>query len=407
MTGRLNPVHGFNPKTGELAEQRIRRMADKYNSKQLVFLNDKMDGLEVFDALDIPEEIFEGDMPTQEEKIAFVEEIKQFTEKSYAFYFPPSDKIIIFAERIPSHREEETFFHENIHAILRSWYGASPAPRRIAEAFWDLAPDEGGEVSKSYIEKKYRDTPEKWKEEFFVTWLGRAMAHGSVDEVTNLLQDSGDKSRIESIEHSLGYDRGEETAARGEGTRRTEEDTSRGSQEDGKILQGQRYNRLNSSSDGVPRYQFVGERGARQADLAEERTHRIDNLTVAREMEDAGKDAVAIKLATGWERGGDGKWRYEIPDIDRETVVKGLREPIKAHRKAVDDMEVVSRSENRVKLESKTQQATVRLTWDEQKKNRLLTAFEKKNSALVNTMDTGETLPGKRNGTATPQDTVS
>lgn len=89
----------------------------------------------------------------------------------------------------------------------------------------------------------------------------------------------------------------------------------------------------------APRYQFVGERGARQADLAEERTHRIDNLTVAREMEDAGKDAVAIKLATGWERGGDGKWRYEIPDIDRETVVKGLREPIKAHRKAVNDME--------------------------------------------------------------------
>ena len=255
-------VHGFYPRTGELAEQRIRRMADKYNSKQLVFLNDKMDGLEVFDLLDIPEEIFEGDMPTQEEKIAFVEEIKQFTEKSYAFYFPPSDKIIIFAERIPSDREEETFFHENIHAILRSWYGASPAPRRIAEAFWDLAPDEGGEVSKSYIEKKYRDTPEKWKEEFFVTWLGRAMAHGSVDEVTNLLQDSGDKSRIESIEHSLGYDRGEETAARGEGARRTEEDTSRGSQEDGKILQGQRNNRLTSSSDGVPRYQLAGEGGS-------------------------------------------------------------------------------------------------------------------------------------------------
>ena len=125
-------------------------------------------------------------------------------------------------------------------------------------------------------------------------------------------------------------------------------------------------------------------------------------------MEDAGKDAAAIKLATGWERGGDGKWRYEIPDIDRETVVKGLREPIKAHRTAVDDMEVVSRSENRVKLESKTQQATVRLTWDEQKKNWLLTAFEKKNSALDNTTDTGETSnEGRRNDTATPQNTVS
>ena len=31
-------------------------------------------------------------------------------------------------------------------------------------------------------------------------------------------------------------------------------------------------------------------------------------------MEDAKKDAKAIKMATGWERGADGKWRYEIPD---------------------------------------------------------------------------------------------
>ena len=33
--------------------------------------------------------------------------------------------------------------------------------------------------------------------------------------------------------------------------------------------------------------------------------------------------------------------------------------------------------------------------------------FEKKNSVLDNTMDTGETLTGERNDTATPQDTVS
>ena len=31
-------------------------------------------------------------------------------------------------------------------------------------------------------------------------------------------------------------------------------------------------------------------------------------------MEAAKKEAKAIKLATGWERGADGKWRYEIPD---------------------------------------------------------------------------------------------
>lgn len=62
------------------------------------------------------------------------------------------------------------------------------------------------------------------------------------------------------------------------------------------------------------RYQFVGERGAAAMDKAEEASVRLDNLAVAREMEAEGKDAKAVKLATGWERGADGKWRYEIGD---------------------------------------------------------------------------------------------
>ena len=74
----------------------------------------------------------------------------------------------------------------------------------------------------------------------------------------------------------------------------------------------------------------------------------------------------------------------------------------------MDDMVVTNRSENRVQLESETHQASVRLTWDNEKKNWLLTAFEKKNSALDNTTDTGKTSErGKRNDTATPQSTVS
>ncbi len=74
----------------------------------------------------------------------------------------------------------------------------------------------------------------------------------------------------------------------------------------------------------------------------------------------------------------------------------------------IDDMEVVSRSNNRVQLESETHKASVRLTWDNEKKNWLLTAFEKKNSVPDNTTDTDETSNrGKRNDTATPQNTVS
>ena len=70
------------------------------------------------------------------------------------------------------------------------------------------------------------------------------------------------------------------------------------------------------------RFQFTGERGAEAADRAEEVTVRLDNLSVAREMEKAGKDAKVIKMATGWERGADGKWRYETGDA---SLWDGLR----------------------------------------------------------------------------------
>ena len=71
--------------------------------------------------------------------------------------------------------------------------------------------------------------------------------------------------------------------------------------------------RFNSRKSDV-RFMFAGEKGAAEADKAEEKTYRMDNLKVAEEMERGKKDAKAIKLATGWERGADGKWRYEMPD---------------------------------------------------------------------------------------------
>ena len=63
------------------------------------------------------------------------------------------------------------------------------------------------------------------------------------------------------------------------------------------------------------REQFIGEKGAAAADHAEEVSVRLDNLSVAREMEAEKKEAKAIKMATGWERGADGKWRYEVGDV--------------------------------------------------------------------------------------------
>lgn len=70
-----------------------------------------------------------------------------------------------------------------------------------------------------------------------------------------------------------------------------------------------------SADNNDIRFSLAGERGAAAADKAEERTFRMDNLSVAKDMEKNKKKAKTIKAATGWERGADGKWRYEMPDV--------------------------------------------------------------------------------------------
>lgn len=90
-----------------------------------------------------------------------------------------------------------------------------------------------------------------------------------------------------------------------------------------------------NSSDNI-RFSLAGERGAAAADKAEERTFRMDNLSVARKMEEKKKDAKAIKMATGWERGADGKWRYEMPDAKiKDTMDVGGGQIVKRYE---DDM---------------------------------------------------------------------
>lgn len=92
----------------------------------------------------------------------------------------------------------------------------------------------------------------------------------------------------------------------------------------------------------------------------------------------------------------------------------GLAKLLKYHPEVVDnlqeilnDMHVVKRSENRIQLESDKYAASVRLTWNDEKKTWLLTAFQKKSSAINNTTDTAETHKGMRNDTATPQSTAN
>lgn len=95
------------------------------------------------------------------------------------------------------------------------------------------------------------------------------------------------------------------------------------------------FNDAVNSSDNI-RFSLAGERGAAASDKAEERTARMDNLSVARKMEEEKKDAKAIKMATGWERGADGKWRYEMPDAKiKDTMDVGGGHIVKRYE---DDM---------------------------------------------------------------------
>lgn len=59
--------------------------------------------------------------------------------------------------------------------------------------------------------------------------------------------------------------------------------------------------------------QIVGVSGADR--LRESGEYPVPYDYVARRMESQGKSPEEIRLATGWEKGADGKWRYEIPDF--------------------------------------------------------------------------------------------
>ena len=168
----------------------------------------------------------------------------------------------------------------------------------------------------------------------------------------------------------------------------------------------------------------------RKADLEREKANNAPETnktgafgTIYTQFKGKAKEAIALLLEKKEGEAVGALHHKDIGDIDlvwgTEGTGKsdgfGLAKLVKYHpevlddlQEILDDMTVVKKNANRVQLESKTHKASVRLTWDEEKKNWLLTAYEKKNSASDNTTDTAETaMSGKRNDTATPQNTVS
>lgn len=208
---------------------------------------------------------------------------------------------------------------------VASQYGGTKAVFLNARNVLDL-------TSKERILDVIRD---RWRDirDFGLDSLNPEDAEDAVNELEGLIEDDGrlfakyfsdEEMRDEEIEgkwHCIqemmenyakdnGYD-----AYRFNDSSRGEEGVSYGVFDANQIKSATENNGDFSSDNADIRYQFVGEKGAASADRAEEATTRLDNLSVARKMEEAGKDAHNIKMATGWERGADEKWRYEIPDF--------------------------------------------------------------------------------------------
>ena len=84
--------------------------------------------------------------------------------------------------------------------------------------------------------------------------------------------------------------------------------------------------------------QIIGTRGARELDKAEGVTTRMDNLRIARRMERKGLPVKNMWLATGWMRGADGKWRYELMD---GKIIRGKLDELRKNLHELDELDKI------------------------------------------------------------------
>ena len=88
---------------------------------------------------------------------------------------------------------------------------------------------------------------------------------------------------------------------------------------------------LGELREGKTELQIAGKKGAYNLDIDEEFgggvAYRMNALGLAEQLESEGFDKKQIRNSTGWERGHDGEWRYEIDDLvikDNIKLKKGM-----------------------------------------------------------------------------------
>ena len=87
-------------------------------------------------------------------------------------------------------------------------------------------------------------------------------------------------------------------------------------------------------------FQFIGQKGATNLDVALDGGMYISNLRHAEKLEKVGRSPLDIKIETGWERGADGQWRLELPSF-REFDAAANLEWLRRHPDTVRYLELL------------------------------------------------------------------
>ena len=90
---------------------------------------------------------------------------------------------------------------------------------------------------------------------------------------------------------------------------------------------------LFSKENNDIRYHFIGEQGAQNLDN-NTGSNAMDMLHQAKLLADAGASAKDIKIVTGWERGADNQWRYEIQGM-KDFNIRGNIDWLASHPEVI------------------------------------------------------------------------
>ena len=259
---------------------------------------------------------------------------KNYTRKlkSQGWYDQTTGEIVIVAPNHGSIRNaQRTLLHEAVaHYGLPSMLGRENFDK-LCDQVWDSMTDKERATFAAYLDdKSYDSLTNEEKEQYTANdFSGKRaaadeyLAHFAEEGITNPSLWSKIKRFIKEAFRKIGIDLSLTDSDIAymlwkSKTRITDKDSMTD------IIRKSAADTRIKENIGSTRFRFIGEQGAINLDRAEEATIRMDNLYVAREMEESGKGARTIKFATGWERGADGKWRYETSDAKVKDNAKSL-----------------------------------------------------------------------------------